>query len=506
MGPGFPEWTEIGQDSGLDPLGMQRPIEVLFQSLLPGISTITLRLRYYSFLAWVLEKYEKANRSSDPGEFSVFHRRAEVLLALVCARSRDERGITGIDWAAKQVDALGANGGANTGIDFEEGANPESPREARYLRNKGGAFGAIYATQMAAMGLVELEDDKVRIPFCREAALPLAAAFENAIGSKATEFLEILENHDVTASELDALAIIKPSNIEPGSTEQELLVDALFGRLGSATPSGEARRETLKLVLAQARETGGKPSTEELKWAFLDLADEPGEGLSSEICETWALYQACDLQRLCYECLLSASLVTVRAGTGGRMSIDDAASRVGSMARLPSGKTFGELLADDGDKGSTRETAEAMLSALKTGDIEGMVISAAVLLAKLYRRSGFFSDQALEWLRVDDYFQSLVSETRYYQSLLDLPANAALAELTRERVIKRHLWVASRKLRAKAYTFLLEPDEGMLRYRKDFRISPSSPRLDQAIQFLEDGKLLSEGGITLIGERELAGQ
>jgi hypothetical protein len=45
FGSGFPEWTELGQEAGLDPLGMQRPIEVIYQSLLPGISTITLRLR-----------------------------------------------------------------------------------------------------------------------------------------------------------------------------------------------------------------------------------------------------------------------------------------------------------------------------------------------------------------------------------------------------------------------------------------------------------------------------
>ena len=49
LGPGFPEWTELGQDGGLHPLGMQRPIEAIYQSLLPGISTITLRYRYYFF-------------------------------------------------------------------------------------------------------------------------------------------------------------------------------------------------------------------------------------------------------------------------------------------------------------------------------------------------------------------------------------------------------------------------------------------------------------------------
>src|SRR3546814_8777521 len=53
LGQGFPEWTELGQDSGLDPLGMQRPIEVIYQSLVPGISTITLRYRYYSFFPFI---------------------------------------------------------------------------------------------------------------------------------------------------------------------------------------------------------------------------------------------------------------------------------------------------------------------------------------------------------------------------------------------------------------------------------------------------------------------
>lgn len=52
FGSGFPEWTELGQEAGLDPLGMQRPIEVIYQSLLPGISTITLRLESSPFKTW----------------------------------------------------------------------------------------------------------------------------------------------------------------------------------------------------------------------------------------------------------------------------------------------------------------------------------------------------------------------------------------------------------------------------------------------------------------------
>ena len=145
-----------------------------------------------------------------------------------------------------------------------------------------------------------------------------------------------------------------------------------------------------------------------------------------------------------------------------------------------------------------------MLSAQKRGENDEMVASAVRLLARLYRRTGAFSPGVLEWLNIDEYFQSLVTETRFYETVLRLPTSEALARIVTERVIKRHLWVASRKLRYKAYTFLLEPDEGALRYRDDFRISPSSPRLDQAIQFLVDGGLVNESGITPLGTAELA--
>ena len=42
-----PEWTEYRNKNGLDPLGMQNTSVVLYQRLLPGISNVTLRLRYY---------------------------------------------------------------------------------------------------------------------------------------------------------------------------------------------------------------------------------------------------------------------------------------------------------------------------------------------------------------------------------------------------------------------------------------------------------------------------
>jgi hypothetical protein len=42
----YPEWTDYRDQSGLDPLGMQISSINLYQRLLPGISDVTLRMRY----------------------------------------------------------------------------------------------------------------------------------------------------------------------------------------------------------------------------------------------------------------------------------------------------------------------------------------------------------------------------------------------------------------------------------------------------------------------------
>lgn len=48
-----PEWTEYRKNNGLDPLGMQNSSINTCQALLPGISNVTLRMRYYGLYAWL---------------------------------------------------------------------------------------------------------------------------------------------------------------------------------------------------------------------------------------------------------------------------------------------------------------------------------------------------------------------------------------------------------------------------------------------------------------------
>ena len=82
-------------------------------------------------------------------------------------------------------------------IDFREAADPTSDVNVRYLRNLGGAFGAIYASQMQEMGLIKLDDRDLPVPFCKDPGVTLAESFQSSIGDLTEVFLDAVDAGEV---------------------------------------------------------------------------------------------------------------------------------------------------------------------------------------------------------------------------------------------------------------------------------------------------------------------
>ncbi len=138
----YPEWTEYRNRSGLDPLGMQNSSINLYQRLVPGISNVTLRMRYYGLYAWLAAVYARdSGRSTDPENWKKFVRRAEALYALAAVHGEDSAGVAGSRWAGRK---LAASGGR---ISFAEDADPDGSG-LPYLKQAWGAFGAAYGSQL----------------------------------------------------------------------------------------------------------------------------------------------------------------------------------------------------------------------------------------------------------------------------------------------------------------------------------------------------------------------
>jgi hypothetical protein len=507
LGAGFPEWTELGQDTGLDPLGMQRPIEIIYQSLVPGISTITLRYRYYAFFPWILKYYEERIRHSDPAVFRIFQRRCEALFALICCRSNQELGVTGSDWGYAKLAEVSDQAPAVAVIDFREGADPNADVSKRYLRNPGGAFGAIYASQLTEMGLILVPDPAGAnpIPICAERGLPLAVAFDQAVASEADLFFDTVESGAVSISALDALQALRPAKILPGSVEHRLLTETLLGRVAPPGPSDRTRRSTMLMLLTLAEACKRPPRADDAKWDWYEATEhDTGTGFG-DVPGLWALYQACDLVRLAYEVILSAALTVLATSPQRRAALDDIVGELTGYLAPGDGMSWADFRQESAvDANDAQNFTRAMFEAMNSGNLEDQVKAALSLIMALIEKSADLEAVMLEALSAADHFQSLKTEMAFLRSLDDDDAGQVIARLIRERILKRHLFVASRKFRnQKAYTFLMEPDEGALRYRDHFRVSPSSPRLDQAVRFLRDISLIDEDGITALGRGEM---
>jgi hypothetical protein len=104
-----PAWTEKASFSfGRDPLGMQATSVRIYRSLVPGLTNVTNRLRYYSFYCWTVDTWEKREHADDTRRWRAFIRRAEILYAMasLIADPNTSGGMGGREWAEKNLDAV----------------------------------------------------------------------------------------------------------------------------------------------------------------------------------------------------------------------------------------------------------------------------------------------------------------------------------------------------------------------------------------------------------------
>src|SRR3954463_3925186 len=101
----YPFWgSSINLITGLDPLSLQTTSEASYAALLPGISNLTNRLRYYGFYCWLLNFYFTKEKRGNSTEQYKFIRRAELMVAILMQSERKEvMQITGSNFAANLI-------------------------------------------------------------------------------------------------------------------------------------------------------------------------------------------------------------------------------------------------------------------------------------------------------------------------------------------------------------------------------------------------------------------
>jgi hypothetical protein len=516
---GQPEWTTKAERRGLDPLGMQTTSVALYQQLVPGISNVTLRMRYYGLYSWLAHMYAKTVGDTSVETWCRFLRRAEALYALTATHHGGERGVAGVDWASRTLSF--ATKGAivfSPGTDRGEGM-------PQYLKQKFGAFGAAYGSQVIDIGLLETPQGRaVPVPTAGIGD-NVAHAFGTAIGDAGETFLRAAAAGSVQRFELDLLEPMLPSHIASSGLERELYETLLFAGDGRQKDRASARGSSLRLLLRAAKRLGGSMRVNDLRWALYAsefAQDDDLEALTPEEDAqrfAWTAYQANDLLHACYETLLKLVLDILGTAPTG-MPPERLVSRAVADLRnaiadhgaaswrefVDSIQVAADPRAENGRLGEVALLRVAFKSAgLEVMSSDASVKSALLLLATLHKRVHPLLERIASSLPVlshGDFLQSIVTELQFLEVHGSVPLEGMLTRLVKERVIDRHLWVALQKFRGQGdYTFLLESDEGRVRLRQKDGPVLTNPRLASAVTFLQDIHLLGEMGPTAAGLR-----
>jgi hypothetical protein len=147
----YPFWgASINLITGLDPLSLQTTSEATYATILPGISNLTNRLRYYGFYCWLLDFYFQKEKKGNSTEQYKFIRRAELMVAIIMQSERKEvLQITGSNFA---VDLINSQTGKV--FDLAAGADKTPENDKVYWKYSSGAFGQYYYGAMRAISLV----------------------------------------------------------------------------------------------------------------------------------------------------------------------------------------------------------------------------------------------------------------------------------------------------------------------------------------------------------------
>ena len=499
---------------------MQNSSISLYQSLLPGIGNATLRIRYFGFYAWLCRSYGKYEGSEDPEEWRRFIRRAEALLALTAHHVGSEHGVAGIQWAAKAYSDAGVDR-----IDIASAADPGS--DDKYLQQAWGIYGAAYRSQLFDNSILwESPEHGIPVPSTNFGDR-LADVFAQSLGHVAARVVEIIRRGRVSKQELDLVSLIVPSKIEIEGAEREVYEEILLKPKSAEDGNANSRRLSVQLILNVTALLGREPTANEVRWILYAGHDQQGRPLKlgTDPLEAqrnrWWVYHANDMCHVALETLLKFALDTLapfQSGLRLERLIPHCTNLIFEVNDVNSLRWCEFLESIDITENPYAAADDSAEWSLCQSMVNGagrshqsecppdIAWKAVVLLAILQKRVEQEDHPVEEELRSfnADYYQSLLTIVRFLRLNAEERISVLLSRLIEQRVIRRHLWVATRKLRAGGYTFLFESDEGRLRLRDKDGPVFTNPRLSPAITFLRDIHVVGNEGLTYYGEAAVA--
>jgi hypothetical protein len=507
----MPEWNKRGHESlGRDPLGIQATSIAIYRRLVPGLTNVTNRLRYYSYYCWVVRDYEQRVHSDDPARWQRHIRRAEALYAIASEvdTPNQTNNLAGVDWARSYL-AENPTGRIDLATHTDFPAN--GPRQ--YLQAKRGNFGQFYVASMFDVGFLE---EPGRIPLVtRGRGVSLAAAFAEAVGPEIEAALaRAITTGNVSRQSVAAIGkAVHPSAINPGTAEmQQLRAFAL-----ATTPDRDgstARLSTAWLLLDLLRRGVDIDDTHGLRRALYHrvLPDDQPYTIGGSTIDAWRAYQANELCHIALEAWLNAMAQRIGDATDGVAPHSLIAGLLESAldedSRSANWAAWAELCAGKGmeheEECSTR-VHEAIVRPPEAPDPD-VLRAAAELLAILWSkfRLGQHGVRATIKLRARGGGRSLDSVFDSLDARCEATTADALGRAIYDSIVIQHLEIAGVKLTLSGtFTYRFGVCDGKLHDGIVAKYEYTTPRLPNLARFLSDARLRMAEKVTKAGEKFL---
>lgn len=523
---------------GLDHLGIQAPCITLYGQLLPGITNVTDRARYYSFHPWLLRSFDKRYKTKTIEEFCRVLRRAECLFTLIAIRHA--RKLRDTDEGRHGKALVGRNKllRVDEARDFslDDYARLEGPH--RYFKNKLGGLGQYYFGPLRDLRILDHSPEGAGYPpgYDRNRGCSLAEAFANGVPEDA--FFNVLESPSSAWADLDELSSFCPCALRNNPTELERLLDLFLARSEAfQRDGGLVRKASLGLMLDLA----GRSSTRATGYSFERIlrgaaySETLPDGSPWQVVPAfqrvqrgWGTYQRNELLSLAMQGLFAAVLRAIERDHGCRIlrtadAADVAVSLLPSLSDklpLPLERVVARIRTDlpslDDWMNPKHELEHGWRlngAHLDDHQLERIASeSVAILLALLARGVGDYPYNDFEL--APEFFDPgevhlLSFLQRFRNEWKGLSVEAWIRWLAVHWGVARHLRVALRKLRGERRdTFRIRPLEREFRVIEAPAPTYTVPRVSQSVQILRDLDLIDydvEGAIVLTsrGQQEL---
>jgi hypothetical protein len=510
---------------GLDHLGILVVSTNIYARLLPGVSNLTERGRYFSFYPWVFDSFLSRAQDTTQDGWRTWIRRHELVYG---AAGTAAEAAADAEYAAGGL--VGARAAARMlkdgGVDVATAAalRTKDNRGKTYFNNREGGFGQYYKGPMTDLGLLKLDDEK-KAPDRRltsYAGARIAAAVERIDGFRELRELATVGGYLSKADLARLGAQVHPAALNPDSEEAALLRALLLGDdldlcQGQTEADRLQRRHSFGLLLDYLAQQDADPwdaPHRGVRWAALEgrLGDSrpwAPRGLASTAL-AWAAYQQNELLTYGLENLLWAVIAVIDDGPRTPAAIarelavsamaalsahDDRAARpalpptVDAAVRAhhppPTDACWGEA--------GTYQFAQELEDESDPAHVAGR---AARLLLRVAADRGRYGDRppfatipgGLDLARREIHLRSWWDRVDAAGSG---STEAFFERLILDWVIYRHLRVATRKLAQGDYTYRFRPEQGALVKCGDFEPTFTNPRARQTMRIMADIGLVS---------------